>query len=154
MAPGVAAHPVALGDCPLDQRRRPPRGLDQLFTDHEEDRGHAAAGEDVEHPVGDARGRAVVEVSETVGAVAVPTGPRLRPPAAVGIRRRAVSRRPAARSSRWSGPRGEVEQVPERLDGADVAGILPRVGRRVQRSSEPHVWRIVPPSRRTFSIGR
>ena len=49
---------------------------------------------------------------------------------------------------------GEVVQVPERLDGADVAGILPGLGWRVE-SSEPQKWRIVFPSRwNTFSIGR
>ena len=49
--------------------------------------------------------------------------------------------------------RRKVEQVPDGLEGADVAGFLPRIGRR-EKSSEPQKWRFVSPSRwNTFSIG-
>jgi hypothetical protein len=46
----------------------------------------------------------------------------------------------------WAALAGEVEQVPQRLDGADVAGFLPGIGGCIE-SSERQKWRIVSPSR-------
>ena len=44
-----------------------------------------------------------------------------------------------AHPSRFRGPRGEVVQVPERLDGADVAGILPGLGWCTEKLRGPKV---------------
>src|SRR5260370_6293920 len=46
----------------------------------------------------------------------------------------------------WAALAGEVEQVPQRLDGADVAGVLPRVDGGVRKVPGPEgAGRLPPP---------